>query len=101
MDKPINLVKVNSLYEIDSPYADDESITRYYNPFVTEGDWSRAYRATQDKLREFEDFTHGEFNRFLRGRATNLKAFDAWLVWKKQTRGIARPPKFEFKERNL
>ena len=99
MVEPINIIKVRSLSEVESPYADDETITRYYNPFISDkADWARAYRTTQDNLREFEDFTNGQFNRFIRGRVTHLKAFDAWLVWKRQIKGIARPPKFEYKE---
>ena len=95
----INIIKVRSLSEVTSPYADDETITRYYNPFAEDrADLSRAYRTTQDRLREFEEFTNGEFTRFVRGRVTNLKAFDAWIVWKSRTKGLAKKPKFEFKE---
>ncbi|PCR99748.1 hypothetical protein [Lactococcus fujiensis] len=99
MVEQIKVVKVKSIVELESPYADDDTITRYYNPLAkSKEDWARARRSTQDKIREFEEFTCGKFNRSLRGRVTNLKAFDTWLVWKNQTKNLSRKPSFTFSE---
>ena len=99
MSETISVVKVASISEIKSPYANDETITHYYNPYAeSKEEFARAYRSTQDKLREFEQMTDGKFTRSVRGRVTNLKAFDAWLLWKTSTRGLAKKPKFDFKE---
>ncbi|WP_442774233.1 hypothetical protein [Lactococcus hircilactis] len=99
MNESINVIKIASISEVKSPYADDDEVTKYYHPFaVTKEDWSKARRGTQDKLREFEEFTSGKYTRSLRGRVTNLKAFDAWLVWKNQTKNLSRKPSFVFSE---
>ncbi|WP_047916351.1 hypothetical protein [Pseudolactococcus piscium] len=98
----INIIKIKSICEIESPYADDNAITKYYCKISdSHEDWAKAKRLIQTKLRDFEKFTHGEFTRSIRGRVTHLAAFDAWLVWKDRTKPLTRKPKFTFESREF
>lgn len=98
----VNIVKIKSIYEIESPYADDNVITEYYCK-ISEGheDWVKAKRLIQTKLRDFEKFTQGEFTRSIRGRVTNLAAFDAWIIWKDRYKPLTRKPKFVFGDKEF
>lgn len=98
----INIVKIKSIYEIASPYADDIEITKYYCKISEEHeDWVKAKRTVQNKLRDFDEFTQGEFTRGIRGRVTNLAAFDAWIIWKDRYKPLTRKPKFVFEDKEF
>jgi hypothetical protein len=102
MVQNINFIKVKSILEIESPYSDDVQITKYYCRISEDHeDWAKAYRSVQTKLRDFEKFTLGEFTRDIRGRVTDMQAFDEWLKWKERTRPLSRKPKFVFESKEF
>lgn len=98
----VNILKIKSIYEVESPYADDVEITKYYCKISEDHeDWTKAKRAVQIKLRNFEEFTNGEFTRSIRGRVTNLAAFDAWVIWKDRYKPLSRKPKFIYEDKEF
>jgi hypothetical protein len=86
----VQVIHVDTISKIQSPYASDAELAKYF---------CKSKRATQDFLREMEkEPGAGKWIIHFGGRCTHIRAAIAFDQWRHTNSGMARPPKFEYKE---